>query len=199
MPAKRTALIGSLPRAARRLARGRARARARASASRRRRRPACTRRRISSQMRTGSVLTVGPARKIDSTTSSNEVTKANTAPPTTPGRISGSVTVRKMRTSPAPRPAAASGSRRSSAVERNADVQHDEGQREHRVRDDQRRSSCRRGPWRAPCCRARPRARSPASPPGRGTGRSAARGRAGPLRAMPSAAAVPAARPTRAA
>ena len=76
--------------------------------------------RTSSQIRTGSVLTVGPARKTDSTTSSKEVTKAKTPPPTTPGRISGKVTVRNTRHGPAPSPggAAASAGSRAAATRR---------------------------------------------------------------------------------
>ena len=59
------------------------------------------------QICTGSVLTSGLVRKIATTTSSSEVAKANSAPATTPGRISGNVTRRKTANGPAPRFAAA--------------------------------------------------------------------------------------------
>ena len=48
-------------------------------------------------MRFGSVVVVGPPRKIASTTSSNERRKANAAPETTDGRMAGSVTCHSVR------------------------------------------------------------------------------------------------------
>ena len=66
--------------------------------------------RMTSHILTGSVLAPTPARKMEMTISSNEVMKANTAPPTTPGRIRGRVTVRNACQGDAPSPAAARGS-----------------------------------------------------------------------------------------
>ena len=51
--------------------------------------------RTSSQMRTGNVLKLGPARKTASTTSSKDVTKAKMPPPNMPGRIPGRLTCGK--------------------------------------------------------------------------------------------------------
>ena len=51
----------------------------------------------------GSVTCSGPARNSVTTTSSNEVAKANSAPEITPGAITGSVTRKKVCTGPAPR------------------------------------------------------------------------------------------------
>jgi hypothetical protein len=64
-------------------------------------------------IRTGSVCSCGDWTKIETTTSSNDVTKANTAPDSTPGMISGSVTRRNVDTDDAPRLAAARSSVRS--------------------------------------------------------------------------------------
>ena len=66
--------------------------------------------RMTSHILTGSVLAPTPARKIEMTTSSKEVMNANTAPPTTPGRIRGKVTVRNACQGEAPSPSAARGS-----------------------------------------------------------------------------------------
>ena len=119
--------------------------------------------RTSSQMRTGSVLTSGPARKTASTTSSNEVTKAKTPPPNMPGRIDGKVTVRNTRHGPAPSPLAARARRGSTPRPR----------RRHSGRHRAAPASYARARGRAcfppdrPCGRARrgrPRARSPARP-----------------------------------
>ena len=63
--------------------------------------------RIVSHSFTGSVFACTPARKIDTTTSSNEVMKAKAAPPARPGTMSGSVTVRNTRHGDAPSPSAA--------------------------------------------------------------------------------------------
>ena len=51
----------------------------------------------------GSVTCSGPARNRVTTTSSNEVAKANSAPEITPGAITGSVTRKNVRTGLAPR------------------------------------------------------------------------------------------------
>src|ERR1700754_4729135 len=58
-------------------------------------------------IRTGSVCSCGDCTNSDTTTSSKEVTNANTAPDSTPGMISGSVTLRKVAGAEAPRLAAA--------------------------------------------------------------------------------------------
>ena len=55
----------------------------------------------------GIVRCSGPAMNSTTTTSSNEVMKANKAPETTPGVTSGSTTLKKARTGEAPRLAAA--------------------------------------------------------------------------------------------
>ena len=55
----------------------------------------------------GRVRCSGLATNSTTTTSSKEVTKANSAPEMRPGRISGSVTRRNTVIGPAPRPAAA--------------------------------------------------------------------------------------------
>ena len=55
----------------------------------------------------GMVCCSGPAMNSTATTSSNEVTKANRAPETTPGRISGSITLKKVVRGLAPIEAAA--------------------------------------------------------------------------------------------
>ena len=49
---------------------------------------------------TGNVLSCAVARKIETTTSSNDVMNAKTAPTSTPGRISGSVTAETSSAAP---------------------------------------------------------------------------------------------------
>ncbi len=51
----------------------------------------------------GSVTCCGPAMNSVTTTSSNEIANANSAPEITPGAITGSVTRKKVSTGPAPR------------------------------------------------------------------------------------------------
>ena len=66
--------------------------------------------RMPSHICLGSVGWRLPLTKMATTTSSNEVMKASSAPDTTPGRMSGSVTSRKVCQRPAPRFWAASSS-----------------------------------------------------------------------------------------
>src|SRR5260221_253493 len=62
---------------------------------------------MSSHMRRGSVIAPDPDRNSETTSSSNEVMKANRAPTSTPGRIRGSVTCQKVPPGVARRPRAA--------------------------------------------------------------------------------------------
>src|SRR5271166_593193 len=70
--------------------------------------------RRSSHMRRGKVIAPDPDRNSATISSSNEVMKANSAPTSTPGRINGNVTWRKVPHGVAPRLSAARSSRRSS-------------------------------------------------------------------------------------
>ncbi len=72
--------------------------------------------------------------KNETTASSNEMTKANSAAEMTPGAISGSVTWRKARSGPAPQDSAARSRFGIETIERGEHGEDDERQREDRMR-----------------------------------------------------------------
>ena len=147
--------------------------------------------RRSSHMRRGSVTAPEPDRNNATTSSSNDVMKANSAPTSTPGRISGSVTWRNVPHGVAPRLRAACSSRRSKPARLAPTLVTTNGHGEAGVRRSPGQVACRqdRSARRRNRCRSRQRspARSVAIRSVRRRCCAIARGR----RARPSAASVP--------